>query len=86
MGILDLLVRTKPHATTLAYEALIMWQNNGTLEWLKGKSVDERLKLMESARKGASESQARYRERRESLRKEKLIKLKKKQKIMKNNQ
>ena len=78
-AILDLLIRSKPHATTLAYEALIMWQNNGTLAWLKGKSEEEKVKLMESARKGAVEARARYRDRRDTLQKERLEKLKKKQ-------
>ena len=78
-AILDLLIRSKPHATTLAYEALIMWQNNGALAWLQGKSDEEKQKLMESARKGAIEAQARYRERRKILQSQKLEKLKSKQ-------
>ena len=32
-----------------------MWQNNGTQAWLQGKSDEEKQKLMESARKEASE-------------------------------
>ena len=37
------------------YVALTMWQNNGTQAWLQGKSDEEKQKLMESARKEASE-------------------------------
>lgn len=78
-AVLDLLVRSKPHATKLAYEALIMWQHNGTLAWLQGKSEEKKHKLMENARKGAGEAQARYKERRKILQERKLEKLKKKQ-------
>ena len=75
-AILDLLIRLKPHATILAYEALIMWQNTGTLACLQEKSDEHKQKLMESARKGASEAQSRYRERRKILQSQKLEKLK----------
>ena len=44
-AILDLLIQSKSHATTPACEALV-WQKNGTLACLKGKSVEEKTSLM----------------------------------------
>ena len=41
-AVLYLLIRPKRHATLLAYEALVMWQNNGALAWLTGKSPARR--------------------------------------------
>ena len=77
---LDLLIRTKPNATTLSLEAVIMWQNNKTSAWLNEKSEEEKKKLMESARKGAADAHRRFNERRKTLKQKKLQKLKDKQK------
>ena len=49
------------------------------MDWPRGKSEEEKRKLMEEARKGANAAKAWYRERRKVLQKEKLEKLKKKQ-------
>ena len=49
----DRLLREKPHASTLALEAYILFTNNKTSEWLTHKSAADRSKMMEEARKNA---------------------------------
>jgi hypothetical protein len=48
-GMFDRLLREKPHATTLALEAHILFANNKTGKWLMNKSDEEREKIMETA-------------------------------------
>ena len=45
-AILDLMVRTKPNANVQTIQThLTMWSQNQTLEWLNGKTDEERKKI-----------------------------------------
>ena len=59
-AIFDRLLREKPHASTLALEAHILFANNKTSEWLTKKSKEEKCKIMEEARKNAPQHRRRY--------------------------
>ena len=59
----DRMLREKPHASTLALEAHILFANNKTSEWLMKKSNEERCKMMEEARKNGLQHRKRYRQR-----------------------
>ena len=59
----DRLLREKPHASTLALEAHILFANNKTSEWMMKKSEEERCKIMEEARKNAPQHRKRYQQR-----------------------
>ena len=47
---LDILIRTKPNSSTVAYESIIMWSNNKTNHWLSSVSENERNKIIDDAR------------------------------------
>ncbi|CAC5414940.1 unnamed protein product [Mytilus coruscus] len=51
---LDMLVRLKPSATTVAYEAIIMWSNNKISNWLSKLSDTDKNKVLDDARVSAS--------------------------------
>lgn len=59
----DRLIREKPHASTLALEAHILFTNNKTSKWFHLKSTAEREKLMEEARKNAAHYRKAYQRR-----------------------
>lgn len=59
----DRLLREKPHASTLALEAHILFTNNQTSKWLHNKSAAEKSKMMEDARKIAPHYRKMYRQR-----------------------
>ncbi len=59
----DRLLREKPHASTLALEAHILFTNNKTSQWFDQKSETEKAKMMEEARKNASRYRKTYQQR-----------------------
>ena len=56
----DRLLREKPHASTLALEAHILFTNNKTSKWFDQKSETEKAKMMDEARKNASHYRKTY--------------------------
>ena len=60
---LDRLLREKPHASTLALEAHILFLNNKTATWIESKSSEERSALMTTARRSAAQHRRKFRER-----------------------
>lgn len=66
----DRLLREKPHASTLALEAHILFTNNKTSKWLNQKSMAEREKLIKEARKNAPSYRKTYKERLTQIEKE----------------
>ena len=50
-GQLDRLLRSKPNASTLAIEALIMMSNNRPLDWLSFRTQEEQTTILQVARK-----------------------------------
>ena len=60
---LDLLLHEKPNATTLSLEALILFSNNKTANWLQEKSPTEREALLQKARVCANDFRKLYRAR-----------------------
>ncbi len=60
---LDRLLREKPHASTLALEAHILFTNNKTSKWFNQKSATDRSKMMEEARKNAPHYRKLYHQR-----------------------
>ena len=78
-GSLDLLIRMKPAATTLCYESVILWTNNKTSEWLNSLDHDIKNKLLDHARVRAPEVKRMFNDKRETIKKQKLEKLKENQ-------
>ena len=62
-GKFDRLLREKPHATTLAIEAMILYSNNKTSEWLQTKTEGEKKEIFEVARKMAPSHRKLFKER-----------------------
>ena len=62
-GKFDRLLREKPHASTLALEAYILFTNNKTSKWLDIKSASDKSKLIEDARKNAPRFRKLYQKR-----------------------
>ncbi|MES9884866.1 MAG: hypothetical protein ABW185_28810 [Sedimenticola sp.] len=50
---LDILMRTKPSASTVALESIIMWSNNKTSAWLSSLSEADHGKIVDDARRNA---------------------------------
>lgn len=78
-AILDLLVRQKPSARTLSYEAMVMWLHNGTVKWLESLSPEEKKEKMAHARKSAGDILERYNGRKEAIKRQRQENLIKKQ-------
>ena len=76
---LDLLVRKMPSARTTTLEALVMWANNGTSQWLDSLPPDEKEKYMKSARSHSRELLQMYKKRSAEIRAEKWALLAEKQ-------
>ena len=55
---LDFHMRDKPNASLVALEGIILFVNNKTGDWLRGKSEKERDSLFEAARKGSATHRA----------------------------
>ena len=64
---LDRLLREKPHASTLALEAHILFANNKTSAWYASKSQEERKLLMETARKMSAKHKKTFKDRLKTL-------------------
>ena len=66
-GKLDRLLREKPNATTLSLEAMILFSNNKTMNWLTSKSPEEVQQLLQAARKIAPEFRRLFKERKQNI-------------------
>ena len=66
-GKLDRLLREKPNATTLSLEAMILFSNNKTMNWLTSKSPEEVQHLLQAARKIAPEFRRLFKERKQNI-------------------
>ena len=68
-GMLDRLMREKPHANQITYEAIIMSQTNKMSEWRDNLSSDKRAKLMKWARESSQKQYIDFKQRRAEVRK-----------------
>ena len=66
-GKLDCLLREKPNATTLSLEAMILFSNNKTMNWLTSKSPEEVQHLLQAARKVAPEFRRLFKQRKQII-------------------
>lgn len=64
---LDHLIRQEPSARMTTLEAIIMWTNSKTPEWLDGLGEEDRKKYMKTARKCSEEVLAHHVERRKAI-------------------
>ena len=80
-AILDMLVRQKPNATTLALESLTMWLNNNTKKWMEGLDPSKKTELLKEAREGATTAHAKF-----QLRKQQLLEQKKNKLLLKQTE
>ncbi|MES9880650.1 MAG: hypothetical protein ABW185_07190 [Sedimenticola sp.] len=76
---LDILMRTKPSAGTVAYESIIMWTNNKTSHWLNSLSSDAKEEILNDARVSAPQLLSAFRAKQTSLYEKKLLLLRKRQ-------
>jgi E1A/CREB-binding protein len=76
---LDMLMRSKPSAAVTTFEAIIMWSNNKTSDWLNSLSPEEQAKVINEARVSTPEFQKSIKEKQQLLYQKKLEVLKKKQ-------
>ena len=65
-----IVLREKPNATTLSLEAMILFSNNKTMNWLASKSPEEVQQLLQAARKIAPEFRRLFKERKQNILKE----------------
>ena len=65
---LDRMKREKPNATVIAMEAMMLFTNNKTAEWLAHQSPDQRHQLFTSAIQGAASHRDLYRQRCQKIR------------------
>ena len=68
---LDRLIREKPNANMITYEAIIMNRSNKTAEWRKNLSPEKRSLMLKWARESASKQYQLFKQRRIELRKAK---------------
>ena len=66
-GKLDRLLHEKPNATTLSLEAMILFSNNKTMNWLTSKSPEEVQHLLQAARKVAPEFRRLFKQRKQII-------------------
>ena len=66
-AVFDVLLKTRPNATTVALEALIMWANNKLSKWLENLSESERAERFEEARANAIPIKERMKARRKQI-------------------
>ena len=64
---LDRLLREKPNASTLSLEAMVLFSNNKTAQWLNSKPQAEVKELLQKARKVAPEFKQLYKDRRKQM-------------------
>lgn len=81
-AMLDRLIREKPNAITLSLEAVILFSNNKTAQWLHKKSISEREELLQKARTCAPEFRKLYRTRKQHLLEERAKILQSKQRAL----
>lgn len=62
----------KPNATSIALEAMILFSQNKTSNWLKQKSEDERERLLQAARKLSKVHRKNFKERSEEIKAKRL--------------
>ena len=72
-------MREKPNATTLSLEAMILFSNNKTMNWLTSKSPEEVQQLLRAARKIAPEFRRLFKERKQNILEERIKALHEKQ-------
>lgn len=73
-GHLDRMLLEKPNISLIASEAYIMFSHNRTSQWLRNKSDEEKLVLLNDARKNAKVARAKFKERMQEIeRRRKLI-------------
>lgn len=70
-AILDMLIRKKPNARIASLEAVIMWTNNKTSQWVHSLDDDTRGKLLAEARARSPKLLEKFKARTEKLKREK---------------
>ena len=75
----DQILRTRPHISTIAAEASIMFTLNKTKEWLSAKGEEKEKEILKDARRGVSELRAQFKERQTVIRERKAEQLREKQ-------
>ena len=78
-AVFDVLLKTRPNATTVAVEALIMWANNKPSKWLENLSDSERAERFEEARANVIPIKERMKARRKQILDERKKKMQEKQ-------
>ena len=78
-AVFDVLLKTRPNATTVALEALIMWANNKPSKWLENLSDSERAERFEEARANVIPIKERMKARRKQILDERKKKMQEKQ-------
>ena len=81
-GQLDRLLREKPNASTLSLEAMVLFSNNKTAQWLNSKPQAEVKVLLQKARNAAPEFKQLYADRRKQMQEERTQLLKAKQQAL----
>ncbi|XP_035673217.1 uncharacterized protein LOC118413793 [Branchiostoma floridae] len=79
-AVLNNLVRSKPNASSLSCEAYIMWLNNQTSMWLDNLDAEEKERHMAYARTHAASIHAKFLEKKQKIKEQRLEALLKKQK------
>ena len=84
---LDMLMRIKPTASTVAYESIIMWSNNKTSEWLYSLDDAARGKVLDDARRMAPNLMKSFKLRQQDLYQRKLqhLRTRREKKIQQEN-
>jgi len=80
-AVLDNLIRSKPNASSLSCEAYIMWLNNQTSTWLDNLDAKEKERHMAYARTHAASIHAKFLEKKQKIKEQRLEALLKKQKL-----
>ena len=63
----DVLLKTRPNATTVALEAVIMWGNNKSSDWLDDKPQEQRTKYFEETRSNVKQIKLKMKARRQQI-------------------
>ena len=66
-ALLDIFLKEKPNASTVAIECLILFSQNKTREWLGKKINGERERLFQAARKLTPKFRKKYKERKQEI-------------------
>ncbi|XP_046550545.1 uncharacterized protein LOC124260311 [Haliotis rubra] len=84
-GILHNLTTTRPNASVLANEAYIVFSLNRTLDWISGKTQEERKKLVRRARKLSKRMQQRFKLRKDVIKQKRAEALNKTRELIARN-